>query len=179
MKISKFINKKTIAIVALALTVTGATVGTTIAYLKDTTEEVVNTFEVGSVETELIEVAAGTTKEPYVLNVGKNDCYVRIRATVSPSTVGNLTKVTNVSKSQDWVLKDGYYYYTKIVSPNTCTATPLFSKLENAIEAGSTFDIVLYQEAVQTTVTKADGYVITDMDKIWEFYDSYNKSSNN
>ena len=177
--LKKILNKKVIAIAALALCCTGAAVGTTVAYLKDSTEEVVNTFEVGSIETELLEVISGGGKEPYVLNVGINPCYIRMRATVSPSDKGELKNLVVDLDETNWKYNadDGYYYYQNIVNPGEYTATPLFKAINSTqVSANDPFDIVLYQEAVQTTVSKADGTVVTDMMSIWEFYDNYNKS---
>lgn len=177
-KLKKLLNKKVIAIAALALCVTGAAVGTTVAYLKDTTEEIVNTFEVGSVETELLEVVADNVKEPYVLNTGKNPCYIRMRATVSPSDKGSLNQVVSGNDITNWVYNeaDGFYYYQKAVAPGEYTTALFTSVKTDSVSANDSFDIVLYQEAVQTSVSKADGTVENDMMDIWSFYDSYNKT---
>lgn len=174
MKLTKlFINKKTIAILAVALFATGAAVGTTVAYLKDTTDKLTNTFEVGSVETELLEVVSGTTKEPYVMNTGKNDCYVRVRATVTPSTAGELQAVVKGFDTDNWQHVGDYYYYQKSLAPGAITDAPLFKEInKETIEAGS-FEIQLYQEAVQTSVNGEE----LPMMNIWAFYEAQNESN--
>lgn len=177
MKITKFLNKKTIAILAVALFATGAAVGTTVAYLKDTTDTLTNTFEVGSVETELLEVVSGTTKQPYVMNTGKNDCYVRIRATVSPSDLLLQDAVDGFDENR-WEHIGEYYYYKKVVKPGEITEAPLFNNIQQDEKTkGKDFSIILYQEAVQTSVATPDG-VETDMMKIWKFYEAQNESNN-
>ena len=185
MKLTKFINKKTIAILAVALFATGAAVGTTVAYLKDTTDTLTNTFEVGSVETELLEVVSGSDKAPYVYNAGKNECYVRIRATVSSSTEGELQALVNGLDTENnyWEHVGDYYYYKEPLAVGAITEKPLFTSVNSTNMKAGSFEIQLYQEAVQTTVTKADGTVITGKDEkekmmnIWKFYEAQNESN--
>lgn len=168
----KFTKKtKIILASALALAIVGVAAGTTTAYLMDRTDAVVNTFAPGSVETEIVEIVSGATKEPYILNVGKNDCYVRMRVSVSPEKP--LTDV--VDKINDgWTYnKDGYYYYNEKLAPGETTVKPIFNKVEDG-EANSSIEIQLYQEAVQAVVTKPDGTVLSGnehMYDIWNFYE--------
>ena len=105
--------------------------GVTFAYLHRETGALVNTFSVGNVTTEIDEetpVPNGSdlTKEPYVENIGENDCIVRVRVSVSPvelfDTNGPL-KLAGVSGNpldypfengnalNDWEYYDGYFYY--------------------------------------------------------------------
>ena len=170
----KFTKKtKIILASALALAIVGVAAGTTTAYLMDRTDAVVNTFAPGSVETEIVEIVSGATKEPYILNVGKNDCYVRMRVSVSPEKP--LMDVVDKING-DWEYEeDGYYYYKGKLAPGETTLNPLFNEVKTG-KANSSIEIQLYQEAVQAVVTKPDGTVLSGDDKmmeIWKFYENY------
>lgn len=170
-----FTNKKLIIALVLSVVIAATVIGGTTALLTSRTQTVTNTFTVGSVETELLEVVSGAKKEPYVLNCGKNDCFVRMRVTVSPEEDGKkLGDYVNGINSEKWTLgNDGFYYYTEAVKPGCTTEVPLFESVKDGA-ANSTIEIQLYQEAVQAEVTTPDGEKLTDYVGIWKFYDSYN-----
>lgn len=170
--------KSKIIIVATVLAATVLAVGITMALYQDNSNTVVNTFTVGNVTTEIVEIFNKINdhefqKEPCVTNTGENDCYVRIRYEVTPNKVEkNLTfeGLTGTGWKQD----GDWYYYTKPVKPGEST-TPLFEKVKvNYNETDNPwidFDIILYQEAVQAKVM-SNGTEITDMDAIWAQYDA-------
>lgn len=181
-------NKKNVVkIVIIALLVAGigtATVFGTRALLLSVTGTVTNTFTVGSIETEIHEYIDGLTKKPYVKNVGKNPCYIRMRAEVSPIKADEkLNDYVDGIDSDNWSFnsKDGFWYYKGAVEPNE-TTTPLFTSVKEekakALAEGTEFDIILYQEAVQAEVTTPDGEKLTEYADIWEFYENYNGSNN-
>lgn len=78
-----------------------------------------------------------------------------------------------------WEYKDGWYYYKGVVDTGESTQT-LFETVvlnyDKKAEIGEAnawedFDIILYQEAVQS-VAYVDGEKITDAEAIWEAYDT-------
>jgi predicted ribosomally synthesized peptide with SipW-like signal peptide len=134
-------NKLAVLFIAAVLLV-GAVVGTTIAYLTAQTNEVENTFTVGSVPIKIEENFDGTTKKDVkVTNTGNTDAYIRatyvvnwldssnnIVASVPTGYSYSLTETTDANWKKG---TDGYYYYIKPVAPNgttegsllTCTVT--------------------------------------------------------
>jgi len=186
-----FKNRKLVITVAALIAIFGVSVGGTLAFLSSVTDEVVNKFTVGTIDTKLNEVIDGLNKEPSVENVGKSDCLVRIRVTISPSEVLDAGMSLDLPGS-NWVKIGDYYYYEGIVAPNEST-TDLFTTVTlpeswydkdgNILESEFIpFDIGLYQEAVQAVVYDENGNSISadnngnyDKDKaikIWEAYDS-------
>lgn len=174
-----FKNKKLIIALVLSVVIAGTVIGGTTALLTSRTQTVTNTFTVGSIETELLEVVSGSQKEPYVLNCGKNDCFVRMRVTVSPIEDGkSLSDYVDGVDSSKWTLgTDGFYYYTEAVEPGRTTEVPLFKSVKPGT-ANSTIEIQLYQEAVQAEVTTPKGVKLTAYEDIWDFYEKYPDSNN-
>lgn len=186
-----FKNRKIIITVAALIAVFGVSVGGTLAILSSVTDEVVNKFSVGTVDTELIEVIDGLSKKPSVKNIGKSDCLVRMRVTISPSEVLDAGMSLDLPGNK-WVKIGDYYYYEGIVEPGAST-TDLFTTVtlpeswygqdDNILESEFIpFDIALYQEAVQAVVYDENGTAISadnngnyDKDKasdIWKAYDN-------
>lgn len=179
MKMKEFIkkNKKIVAAVASVAAITVVAVGVTLALLNSKSDNLENTFDVGSVETELDEVISGMKKQPFVKNVGKSDCYVRVRVAVSPNDLGI---VLDGIGGEGWIDGgDGYYYYTEPLKPGTQT-TYLFDEVilpadwygaDGNILADKfvPFDIGLYHEAVQTRIY-VNGTKVVDRDEIWNNY---------
>lgn len=154
----------------------------TMALVSDTTDPIENTFELGNVTTEIEEVFEPTQsvttfkKEPVIANTGENDCYVRVRVSMSPEEalliVGD-EQVFGGSKA-NWGYYDGYYYYKTALKPGEKT-TPLFNTVtikNEYIDTIEGFEVTVYQEAVQAKMTARDGSVTTDYSKIWAAYDS-------
>lgn len=172
----------------------------TLAMVTDRTGLLTNTFEIGEVETEIQEetgISNGTlTKEPKVYNKGPNDCYVRMRVTISPSQIKEYLEDKNSIDydTENWQYNkdDGFWYYktnqdyTKVGAGEM--TKPLFTTVKDLIKEDGTiiekfkdlkgFEITLYQEAVQTVVyQKNDDGSVTTVDnpgEIWNLYDSKN-----
>ena len=154
----------------------------TLALVSDTTDPIENTFELGNVTTEIEEVFEQTQsvttfkKEPVVVNTGENDCYVRVRVSISPEEalliVGN-EQVFGGSQA-NWGYYDGYYYYKTALKPGEKT-TPLFNTVtvkNEYIDTIEGFEVTVYQEAVQAKMSARDGSVTTDYSIIWAAYDA-------
>ena len=86
MKMNILKSKKIIFALALGVAIMVTSTVGTLAYLKSNSGTVVNTFTVGSVETEIDEDVDPNQnlKKVRVVNTGKNDCLVRMRVVISP-----------------------------------------------------------------------------------------------
>lgn len=156
----------------LAVVLIGGAV--TLAYLSKSTEAATNNFAPGEVTTEIEEnpkvVGSTIKKDPAVKNIGPSACIVRMRVTISPSSIadrvnnGETDEIKIDFDTEDWKYnkEDGFWYYQSILpstEPNSAT-NPLFTKIEgvtdqngNPLKDFEDFQITLYQEAVQTEVT--------------------------
>lgn len=145
-------------------------------------ETKVNTFVAGNVETHIEEEFTPESntafiKNPRVVNTGKNDCYVRVRLTMSPSNAVISTNYEDTGAKEDWVYheEDGFYYYTKpLIKGNTTgsISSELFTKINVANpEEIDGFHVDVYQEAVQAEVYKEDGSKVTSYQEIWKIYE--------
>lgn len=124
---------KTILVLAMVVLVLACAVGGTIAFLIDTTGAVTNTFTPAKVTCAVVEgdfsPGVSTTKNNVkIQNTGTTDAW--IRATVVANWVvgeGNNAKVVapcdiTFALPTEWILKDGYYYYSQPVPANEYTA---------------------------------------------------------
>lgn len=157
----------------LAVVLIGGAV--TLAYLSKSTEAATNNFAPGEVTTEIEEnpevVGSTIKKDPAVKNIGPSACIVRMRVTISPSSIAE--RVNNGEENQIkinyntnvWTYNgaDGFWYYQSILpftEPNTSTP-PLFTTITGITDQDGKplnkdfedFQITLYQEAVQTEAT--------------------------
>lgn len=179
-----FRSKRTkVALLSLVAVLICSTGLATLALLSSKTDTLTNTFELGDVTTEIVEdvfepteVATVFKKEPYVKNTGDNDCYVRVRVTVSPEEQLDINWNTT-----DWTYKDGYYYYNKVLKADSNEAgegestSPLFTTVsvkDEYVDTIEGFEVTVYQEAVQAEMNAADGSSTTDMMTIWAAYES-------
>lgn len=110
-------TKKLVAMIAVALTLCMA-VGGTLAWLTDTTDEVVNTFTIGNVDISLDETTSdyqmvpGCTiaKDPKVtVKADSEDCWVFVEITESADP--RLSDYISYTVDSAWTkLQDGVYY---------------------------------------------------------------------
>ncbi len=128
-------SKKKLAIVLVSLLAacTVATTGT-IAYLTTATAPVVNTFSPTNTVIEIPEGFDGETKSNVTVK-NKGDIPVYIRAAVVITWENNTTREMIPAKAEDYTItwfdsnsgwvkgNDGFYYYTKAVSPPDNDAT--------------------------------------------------------
>lgn len=158
-------RKLLLTIIAVALLAV-VTIGVTIATLADNTLKLTNTFEPGSVTTEIDEPdgGEGTVKECRIKNTGKLDCLVRARVTISPVEAADVIGLTGQGTGWDWSSwnnGDGYVYYTGVLpaeSGEKSYTNYLFKGIELKGNADwkklgiDTFDIAVYEESVQVMV---------------------------
>lgn len=178
----KKIDKKYLVGVAALLVILCVGSAFTWSYYQAELETKVNTFVAGNVETHIEEEFKGNsptnfTKTPRIVNTGKNDCYVRVRLTMSPFNAIITTNFEATGAKEDWVYNeaDGFYYYTKpLIKGNTTgsTSSKLFTEINitNPEEVDG-FNVDVYQEAVQAEVYKADGSKVTAYQDIWKIYE--------
>ena len=187
MKMNILKSKKIIFALALGVAIMVTSTVGTLAYLKSNSGTVVNTFTVGSVETEIDENVdpSNYLKKVRVVNTGKNDCLVRMRVVISPEKSG--IEINDYDRSKFEEKSDGFWYYSGILKAPTekeYYATPyLFTKYTIPAEFKDNFTITVYQEAVQATVHLADGtpisaygedgkYNANNAARIWQAYDA-------
>lgn len=179
-------SKKIIFALALGVAIMVTSTVGTLAYLKSNSGTVVNTFTVGSVETEIDEKVdpSQNLKEVRVVNTGKNDCLVRMRVVISPEKSGIAIDNYNNKFEQK---SDGFWYYKGILkapTENEYYATPyLFTNYKIPEGFKDNFTITVYQEAVQAMVHLTDGTTISaynndgsynssEAARIWQAYDA-------
>lgn len=113
----KKFNKKSLALLIVAALLLTITVGSTVAYLVDSTNALVNTFEPTEVDTELTEDFDGTVKKNIkVTNNGNIPVYVRI-ALIANYVDANGYIVSSASVpaftlGNGWKKIGSYYYLT-------------------------------------------------------------------
>ena len=138
----KYISKKTILLTSVALLLLTA-VGTTLAYLVTTPETVENTFTPSRVSCAVVEdggdpvsgalVNTGDSKNNVqIKNTGDTDAYIRVAVVVNwtgadgtkiwanKPVEGTDYKIVYNLSDDGWVKgSDGFYYYSKAVSPTS------------------------------------------------------------
>lgn len=130
-------NRSFVVLAALLVLVLGI-VGTTLAWLTDTTEDRTNTFEYAKVSCKVLETITDTTKSDVrIQNTGNTDAYIRATYVVTiRDEEGNILydayetedfkkymtdlegKITDVRWQEG---EDGYWYYSLPVAPNEYT----------------------------------------------------------
>lgn len=122
-------NRSFVVLAALLVLVLGI-VGTTLAWLTDTTEDQTNTFEYAKVSCEVLETVTDTTKSDVrIKNTGNTDAYIRATYVVTyrddtesilyePLDRNWNVDLSNKINTESWVQgKDGYWYCKTPVAP--------------------------------------------------------------
>lgn len=124
--------RKTATLLVAIVLLLGVAVGTTVAYLIDSTKEIKNKFEYAKTDVTVTEEFDGTTKQN-VQVWNKSNIPVYIRATYVVNWVDKDGKIVtpdpgeyvyqlDVNPDNKWVQgKGGYYYYPTPVQPNGLT----------------------------------------------------------
>lgn len=153
-------------------------IGLTVAFSKDISNILTNTFFVGSVESEIEEerpIVDGSIidKNPKVKNKGSVDALVRVRITVSPEELCNPTNLNSNDSilkididDHNWTYYDGYYYYNGVLKAgNTIEVFKKvilndgkgYSTIEDLLKDYQEFNIAIYQETISSTATNSSG----------------------
>ena len=163
----------TLVALALVLCIAG---GATLAFLMVTTPSLTNVFQYGHVTCAVQEEFDGTTKSDVsIKNTGDTQSYIRVKlvftwkdkdGNVSAQPVTDQDYKMDLNKV-DWFEKDGYYYYTKALTPGEVTA-PIFTAVTFKADMGNEYQnatatVDVSAQAVQTanngaTVMDAQGW---------------------
>lgn len=164
----KKLNKKSLVLlVCVALLLTCA-VGSTVAYLKDGTKTVTNTFDPAEVDIEIEETFDGNIKNDVkIKNVKKIDAYIRAAVIVTwQNTAGEVygvapkegTDYTISWTKSGWVDgADGFYYHTNSVAPDEYTGI-LFTNCKpvaGKAPEGYTLHVEILAQGIQADGTGA------------------------
>lgn len=112
-------------------------VGGTVAWLNARTPKVTNTFTPAHVTCEVEEAfdkTTGVKTDVNVKNTSDIDVYIRVklvtyRTNDAGQHIGGTTELPAFTLGENWVEKDGYYYYTLPVAPGKTPAANLADKM--------------------------------------------------
>lgn len=134
----KKLNKKYLVLLASVALLLTVSVSSTVAFLVDKADEVVNTFAPTHLATDVVEKFNGTTKSSIqIQNNGNIDAYVRVAICGNwVITEGGVDKIvapwtgTVDYNAEDWDIgSDGYYYYKYRLPPTPDGSDDLTSNL--------------------------------------------------
>ena len=112
-------------------------VGRTVAWLNARTPKVTNTFTPAHVTCEVEEAfdkTTGVKTDVNVKNTSDIDVYIRVklvtyRTNDAGQHIGGTAELPAFTLGENWVEKDGYYYYTLPVAPGKTPAANLADKM--------------------------------------------------
>lgn len=147
----------------------GVAIGGTIAWLSTKTTPVTNTFtpaEVTCDVTENFNENTGVKTKVNVTNTGNIDVYIRVKLVTYRTNddgqhIGGTAKLPEFTRGENWVEKDGYYYYTLPVAPgqqpdtNLADSMTLEKSYKDADGGKQALDVMA--EAIQSAPEKAVG----------------------
>lgn len=153
------LNKRAVALLASLVLLLTAAVGSTVAFLATRSESVENVFQPSWVACEVIDGEDGTYT---VKNIGDTDAYIRVAVQVNwkneADAIYAQAPAFTLTVGDGWVLgKDGYYYYTKPVTPatdadkNVTTALTVKLDAESVAPEGCTLFVEVVASAIQAT----------------------------
>lgn len=147
----------------------GVAIGGTIAWLSTKTTPVTNTFtpaEVNCKVEENFNENTGVKTNVNVTNTGNIAVYIRVklvtyRTNDAVQHIGGTAKLPKFNLGENWVEKNGYYYYTLPVAPdekpaaNLADSMTLTGSYEDADGGKQALDVMA--EAIQSEPEKAVG----------------------
>lgn len=142
-------------------------VGGTVAWLNARTPKVTNTFTPAHVTCEVEETfdkTTGVKTDVNVKNTSDIDVYIRVklvtyRTNDAGQHIGGTAELPAFTLGENWVEKDGYYYYTLPVAPGKTPAANLADKMtltasyDDADGGKQALDVMA--EAIQSTPEEA------------------------
>lgn len=168
----KILRKRYIMTISLLLCLA---IGLSVAFSKEISNTLSNTFKVGVVTSEIIEDKPTVNgkiidKNPKVKNTGSENALVRVRITVSPEglcspeNLNNSDSILNININNSWEYKNGYYYYLNVVQPqdsidvfNKVTINNTYNNFEELLKEYGDFEIGIYQETIAASTTNSEG----------------------
>lgn len=157
------LSKKTVTLLVSLMVLAGAAIGGTIAWLTDSTDELVNTFKAGKVTTTVTEeLDEDTKKNVAITNTGDIDAYIRAAVVVTwKNSDGKICGQKPVEgrdyeivwTMDNWVKgADGFYYFKEPVAPGADTDI-LFTDCKPKVEApeeGYTLNVEIIGSGIQS-----------------------------
>lgn len=153
-------NRKLLILVLSAMLLVTLGVGGSLAYFAHIADPVINTFQAGSVEAEILETVDGNQKtDIQVKNTGKSPVYVRVRLisywmdgeNIAPMNSGPV----GISLGLAWIQIGDYYYYTKPLASGAATENLLAAPLTMTSENGFSQVIEVLADTVQASPPEA------------------------
>ena len=178
-KRSKGNKKLTLLISIIAIMILAVTAGTTIAWLNDKTDPVVNTFEPAKVTSQVEETLDDTVKKDVqIKNTSNIDAYIRAKVVINwvdkDGNVAGQTPVKdtdyvisyNLMKNGWWLGNDECYYYSSAVTPDNLTDVLIKNcKLKEGAKVpdGYYLSVEIIADAIQSVPTSvvADSWNVT------------------
>lgn len=149
----KKLNKKGIALLISAVLILSVAVGTTIAFLVDSTEDVTDNFTPAKVICDVTN--SGDTWS--VKNVENIDAYIRVAVIVNETNGTNLKWSGNpinadvlITTDATWTKVGNYYYYNGEVAPDTSVT---FGTIDTTALTNAKIQVLA--EAIQSTPNEA------------------------
>lgn len=152
---------KSFAVLACVAVLLTGFVGSSLAWLMDDTDPVVNEFTPGKVSTSINENMNGNTKSNVSFtNTGNVPAYIRAKLVITwQDGSGNVygqapvlgVDYTMSGPGSGWQQSGDYYYYTAVVQPNDVTGV-LFASITQTGDnpaAGYTLHVEVLAEAIQ------------------------------
>lgn len=161
-------SKKSMALLASLLLLVFATVGGTVAFLMDKTNEKVNQFTPSEITTTVVEELNGQTKSNVkIQNTGDTEAYIRAAVVVTwkdkDGNVYGKAPIEGTDYTIDWYEEgdddsesnwkkgvDGFYYWTK----------PVNGSRESDVSESSTYTGTLIKSCTVSESTPVDDYFL-------------------
>lgn len=183
----KYINKKSIIIASVMLLLLVA-VGTTLAYIFTETNPVENTFEPSKVSCAVVEnggtpvtgsvTDTGNVKENVqIKNTGDTDAYIRVAVVVNWASADGSCVWAQKPADDDYTITynlsngwfnggDGFYYYSKAVSPGESTSV-LIDEAKQLLAAPKGTDGTQYYLSIEIVASAIQSTPETVVENHW------------
>lgn len=183
----KYINKKSIIITSVMLLLL-VTVGTTLAYIFTETTPVENTFKPSKVSCAVVEnggtpvtgsvTDTGNVKENVqIKNTGDTDAYIRVAVVVNWASADGSCVWAQKPADDDYTITynlsngwfnggDGFYYYSKAVSPGESTSV-LIDEAKQLLAAPKGTDGTQYYLSIEIVASAIQSTPETVVENHW------------
>lgn len=127
-------SREKLVVLLISLILLTLTVGTTVAFIIDKTQNVKNVFNPSRVTCEVTEDFDGETKKNVnVENTSDVSVYVRVklvtyRVNDNNQLIGGTADIPGFTPGEGWFQKDGFYYYNKPVAAGEKPAADLIGE---------------------------------------------------
>lgn len=146
----KKLNKKGIALLISAVLILSVAVGTTIAFLVDSTEDVTDNFTPAKVVCDVTNSGDSWS----VKNVENINAYIRVAVIVNETNGENLkwngAVNATITPTENWQKVENYYYYNGEVAPDTSVT---FGTIDTTALTNAKIQVLA--EAIQSTPNEA------------------------